>query len=47
MIKLQKTSLCFYLTTIRLPHEAPEEPESWQTVVADIEEHIMPGITHW
>ncbi|XP_022661548.1 aromatic-L-amino-acid decarboxylase-like isoform X2 [Varroa destructor] len=31
----------------RLPHEAPEEPESWQTVVADIEEHIMPGITHW
>lgn len=30
-----------------IPSEAPEKPESWQDVMADIERVIMPGITHW
>lgn len=30
-----------------LPTEAPEEAEDWRTVMADLKEHIMPGLTHW
>nr|BDD85275.1 dopa decarboxylase [Ischnura senegalensis] len=30
-----------------IPDEAPEEPEKWQDVMADIERVIMPGVTHW
>ncbi|GIZ00536.1 aromatic-L-amino-acid decarboxylase [Caerostris extrusa] len=30
-----------------LPDHAPENPEPWQDVVADIEKVIMPGMTHW
>ncbi|KAK9870418.1 hypothetical protein WA026_007989 [Henosepilachna vigintioctopunctata] len=30
-----------------IPSEAPNEPEKWQDVMADIERVIMPGITHW
>ncbi|XP_014230308.1 aromatic-L-amino-acid decarboxylase-like [Trichogramma pretiosum] len=30
-----------------LPKQAPEVPESWKDLVADIENKIMPGITHW
>lgn len=30
-----------------LPDTAPEEPEQWQDVMADIERVIMPGVTHW
>jgi aromatic-L-amino-acid decarboxylase len=30
-----------------LPDEAPENPEKWQDVMADIEKIIMPGVTHW
>lgn len=30
-----------------IPDHAPEKPESWQDVMADIERVIMPGVTHW
>ncbi|EAT37248.1 AAEL010737-PA [Aedes aegypti] len=30
-----------------IPSEAPEKPESWEAVMADIERVIMPGVTHW
>lgn len=30
-----------------LPNEAPEDPDNWQDVMADIERVIMPGVTHW
>ncbi|XP_055613451.1 aromatic-L-amino-acid decarboxylase-like isoform X1 [Uranotaenia lowii] len=30
-----------------IPSEAPQQPESWQDVMADIERVIMPGVTHW
>lgn len=31
----------------RLPKNAPEEAEEWSQVMEDVEEHVMPGITHW
>ncbi|KAL2159900.1 hypothetical protein VTH06DRAFT_2033 [Thermothelomyces fergusii] len=30
-----------------IPSEAPEEGEPWSAIRADIEDKIMPGITHW
>src|SRR5689334_22194041 len=30
-----------------LPTAAPEEPEPLDAVLADVAEHLMPGITHW
>lgn len=30
-----------------IPTEVPEEPESWKDVMKDINEKIMPGMTHW
>ncbi len=30
-----------------LPTEPPAEPESWDAIMADVDELIMPGITHW
>ncbi|KAJ1859555.1 hypothetical protein GGH12_001055 [Coemansia sp. RSA 1822] len=30
-----------------VPHEAPEEPESFESIQRDIETKIMPGIMHW
>lgn len=30
-----------------IPETAPEKPESWQEVLADVERVIMPGVTHW
>ncbi|KAK9501431.1 hypothetical protein O3M35_012154 [Rhynocoris fuscipes] len=30
-----------------LPEEAPQEPESWDKIMADVEQYIMPGVTHW
>ncbi|KAL5281288.1 DDC family protein [Megaselia abdita] len=30
-----------------IPSEAPQRPESWEDVMADIERVIMPGVTHW
>lgn len=35
-----------YLRTL-LPASAPQSSESWDTIRADIESKIMPGITHW
>ncbi|CAH8607899.1 unnamed protein product [Dicrocoelium dendriticum] len=35
-----------YLSLL-LPKEAPQQPEPWEDVMADIERVIMPGITHW
>jgi aromatic-L-amino-acid decarboxylase len=31
----------------RLPAHPPEKPESFETLMKDFEEIIMPGITHW
>jgi aromatic-L-amino-acid/L-tryptophan decarboxylase len=31
----------------RLPASAPEEPEPFATVLRDLDEVLMPGITHW
>jgi hypothetical protein len=30
-----------------LPSEAPEESESWATIVSDLSTKIEPGLTHW
>lgn len=30
-----------------LPAEAPESPEGWDEILADLDRVIMPGITHW
>uniref|UniRef100_A0A1B6G856 Tyrosine decarboxylase n=1 Tax=Cuerna arida TaxID=1464854 RepID=A0A1B6G856_9HEMI len=35
-----------YLRSL-LPREAPTDPEPWEDVMADVENKIMPGITHW
>ncbi|KAK2643000.1 hypothetical protein Ddye_024763 [Dipteronia dyeriana] len=31
----------------RLPESAPYNPEPIETILQDVEEHIVPGITHW
>jgi aromatic-L-amino-acid decarboxylase len=31
----------------RLPDRAPEEGESFDAIMADVDEIIMPGVTHW
>ncbi|XP_015594458.1 tyrosine decarboxylase [Cephus cinctus] len=30
-----------------LPNEAPAKPESWDAIMRDVNNKIMPGITHW
>lgn len=30
-----------------LPDQAPEQPESIEQILADVSQHIMPGMTHW
>lgn len=30
-----------------LPEEAPQEPEEWEDIMKDVDDKIMPGITHW
>ena len=30
-----------------IPEEAPQTPEDWPAVMADVERVIMPGVTHW
>ncbi|KAL1478225.1 hypothetical protein MTO96_016411 [Rhipicephalus appendiculatus] len=30
-----------------LPERAPEQPEDWDNIMADVERFIMPGVTHW
>lgn len=30
-----------------IPELAPQRPENWQDVMADVERVIMPGVTHW
>lgn len=34
-----------YLSQL-LPKEAPDDPESWQEVLKDVEETIMPGVSN-
>jgi aromatic-L-amino-acid/L-tryptophan decarboxylase len=31
----------------RLPREAPEEPEPFSAVLRDLDEILLPGVTHW
>src|SRR4051812_42959966 len=31
----------------RLPGAAPEEPESFDALLADLDDVVLPGITHW
>lgn len=31
----------------RLPESAPTQPEQIETILQDVQEHIIPGITHW
>uniref|UniRef100_L7LUI3 Putative aromatic-l-amino-acid/l-histidine decarboxylase n=1 Tax=Rhipicephalus pulchellus TaxID=72859 RepID=L7LUI3_RHIPC len=30
-----------------LPERAPDQPEDWDNIMADVERFIMPGVTHW
>eukprot|EP00899_Mesostigma_viride_P019632 jgi/Mesvir1/27670/Mv07392-RA.1 len=30
-----------------IPSSAPEEGEDWDTIMADVRDKIMPGVTHW
>ncbi len=34
-------------TLARLPNSAPEEPEPFEALLADLDEIVLPGITHW
>ncbi|XP_060734448.1 histidine decarboxylase isoform X1 [Tachysurus vachellii] len=31
----------------QLPDQAPHDPESWDTIMQDVENIIMPGVVHW
>jgi tyrosine decarboxylase len=31
----------------RLPAAAPERPEPFEAILADVRQHIVPGVTHW
>jgi len=31
----------------QLPKEIPEQPEHWREVLKDLENIILPGLTHW
>lgn len=33
--------------TIYLPDSAPEDGEEWTKIMADVQDYIMPGMTHW
>ncbi|XP_034190757.2 aromatic-L-amino-acid decarboxylase [Osmia lignaria lignaria] len=35
-----------YLSEL-LPKEAPQKAETWQQVLKDVEQYIIPGVTHW
>ncbi|XP_068143673.1 aromatic-L-amino-acid decarboxylase isoform X2 [Drosophila tropicalis] len=35
------------LSANKLWAEAPQEPENWDDIMNDVEEKIMPGVTHW
>ncbi|XP_029043287.1 aromatic-L-amino-acid decarboxylase-like [Osmia bicornis bicornis] len=35
-----------YLSEL-LPEEAPQKAETWQQVLKDVEQYIIPGVTHW
>ncbi|KAK9695747.1 Pyridoxal-dependent decarboxylase conserved domain [Popillia japonica] len=35
-----------YLKNV-LPDEAPDDAEDWDRIMADVEQKIMPGVTHW
>lgn len=30
-----------------IPSEAPQESEKWDDIMADVDNIIMPGVTHW
>ncbi len=34
-------------TLAKLPTTAPEHPEAWPDILADIDRVVMPGLTHW
>ena len=31
----------------RLPQTAPEKPEAWSDIIGDLDEVIVPALTHW
>jgi aromatic-L-amino-acid/L-tryptophan decarboxylase len=31
----------------QLPEHAPEQPEPWEAILADLDRIVVPGITHW
>ncbi len=31
----------------RLPEHAPDEPEAWEAILADLDRVVVPGTTHW
>ncbi|XP_033096311.1 aromatic-L-amino-acid decarboxylase-like [Anneissia japonica] len=30
-----------------VPEKAPDQPDTWPSIMTDVEDHIMPGVTHW
>lgn len=30
-----------------IPDDPPEQPETWEEIMRDVETKIMPGVTHW
>lgn len=30
-----------------LPTEMPDAPENWKDIMKDLDQFIMPGLTHW
>lgn len=30
-----------------MPKEAPQEGERWEDILKDVEDKIVPGLTHW
>lgn len=36
-----------YAVINQLPKEIPEQPDHWREVLKDLENIILPGLTHW
>lgn len=44
---ISKTYIYFAYKTYSNTAEAPFEPEEWNKIMQDVENKIMPGVTHW
>ncbi|XP_049779644.1 tyrosine decarboxylase-like [Schistocerca cancellata] len=45
LLKARSDKKPFYLQPL-MPDHAPEKPEDWDTIMADFEDYILPGVNH-